>query len=355
MAALAITLVPVVAGRRLARAHDVQLSVRAYCSTPTWIATRSTETVVYCSPPDVPDGLALDVWRPAGAVRQPGSPTRGAVVLVHGGGWVSGAKGGVARWNQWLAEQGLVVFDVDYRLAPPPCWQDAVNDVTEAVAWVRAHAARFAVDPSRIGLIGWSAGGHLALLTAYRAEGAHRVAAVAAFYPITDLRTAADGAHAGWAREGADTQVTAFLGGSVAEQADAARRVSPIANVDGAVPPTFLAHGTGDQLVHVAQSDTLAAALRQAGAHHQLVRLPGANHAYDLVWGAWSTQVTRACLGRFLQQHLHTASAADDAVGTMMRVQPNERTGSDPSQPMEALQKRVKTSSMTSPISMTSR
>jgi dipeptidyl aminopeptidase/acylaminoacyl peptidase len=75
-------------------------------------------------------------------------------------------------------------------------------------------------------------------------------------------------------------------------------------HVDGALPPTFLAHGTSDQLVHIAHSDALAAALRKVGADHQLVRLPGANHAFDLAWGAWSTQVARAVLGRFLERHL---------------------------------------------------
>ena len=309
-AALALALVPLAAGRRVARSHGVGLSLRAYCAAPTWIAKGSTETMTFSKPPDVPDGLAVDVWRPAGAEPEPGSPGRAAVVLVHGGGWVSGGKGGVARWNEWLADQGFVVFDIDYRLAPPPRWQDATSDVDDAVAWVRAHAARFGVDPSRVGLVGWSAGGHLALLTAYRARGAaHSVAVVAALYPITDLRTAVCGVRPGWAIRAAESNLNAFFGGPVADHADPARVASPIAHVDGAVPPTFLAHGTSDQLVHVAQSDALAAALRQVGADHQLLRLPGANHAFDLVWGAWSTQVTRVTLGRFLERHLGSLPA----------------------------------------------
>ena len=101
-------------------------------------------------------------------------------------------------------------------------------------------------------------------------------------------------------------QLRAFLGGPVADHADAAHVASPIVHVDIDVPPTFLTHGTNDQLVHVGQSDVLAGALRQVGANHELVRLPGANHAFDLVWGAWSTQVARNALGRFLELHLGT-------------------------------------------------
>jgi acetyl esterase/lipase len=304
-AVLVVALVPVAEGRRAARSHDVRLSLRSYWAAPTWIAAGSSETMVFSTPRDVPDGLAVDVRQPAGTGPEARPPIRAAVVLVHGGGWVSGSRGGVARWNEWLADLGYVVFDVDYRLAPPPRWQDAADDVDDAVAWVRANATRFGVDRCRIGLVGWSAGGHLALLSAYRARRtAKAVAAVAAVYPITDVGTAARGVHPRWAIAEAESQVDAFLGGPAADHADSARLASPITHVDAAVPPTFLAHGTRDQLVNVAHSDALAAALRQVGADHQLVRLPGANHSYDLVWGAWSTQVTRAVLGRFLERHL---------------------------------------------------
>jgi acetyl esterase/lipase len=299
---LALALLPVVHGLRAARAHGVRLSARAYFARPTWTATRSTETFVFAEPPDVPGGLALDVWRPTGPEV---ARARAAVVLIHGGGWTSGGRGGVGRWNEWLADEGYVVFDVDYRLAPPPRWKDAPDDVADAIAWVRAHAARFGIDPRRVGLIGWSAGGHLALLTAYRAAGTeHRLPAVAAFFPITDLRTATQGCRPAWAVHDARSQIDAFLGGQITDHADAARVASPRVHVDGAASPTFLVHGTSDQLVPVGQSDALAAALRQVGAEHELVRLPGANHAFDLAWGSWSTQVTREALRRFLDRHL---------------------------------------------------
>jgi acetyl esterase/lipase len=90
------------------------------------------------------------------------------VIVVHGGGWRSGERSDFPSWNAWLADTGYVVFDIDYRLSPPPAWQDAPADVACAVGWVKENAARYGVDPERVALMGRSAGGHLVLLAAYR-------------------------------------------------------------------------------------------------------------------------------------------------------------------------------------------
>jgi acetyl esterase len=115
------------------------------------------------------------------------------VVTVHGGGGVQGGRSEDTLWSEWLAEQGYVVFSIDYRLGLPLRWQDATGDVKCAVGWVKENADRYGVDPDRIALMGRSFGGHVALLAAYT-EGDRRlprscdvpdsgVAAVAAFYP----------------------------------------------------------------------------------------------------------------------------------------------------------------------------
>jgi len=76
--------------------------------------------------------------------------------------------------------------------------------------------------------------------------------------------------------------------------------------VSRGAPPSFLAHGTSDQLVPAGQSEALAQRLRQLDVECDHVELPGANHAYDLAWGAWSTQITRELLRRFLARHLRS-------------------------------------------------
>lgn len=120
-----------------------------------------SQTVTYLGA-DASSVRRLDMW-----LVPEGAGARGrrhpAVVLVHGGGWDQGSRGG-SLLPGWLAGRGYVVFDIDYRLATPtsPSWQQATGDVKCAVGWVNDHAARFGVDPERIALLGSSAGGHLA-------------------------------------------------------------------------------------------------------------------------------------------------------------------------------------------------
>jgi gluconolactonase len=105
--------------------------------------------------------LKLDVYRPkAGGDRLP------ACVFIHGGGWMNGNKEKFRPISIALAEKGYVVANVEYRLGRVAKYPAAVQDCSLAVRWLRANAARFGVDPARIGAWGGSAGGHLAAMVA---------------------------------------------------------------------------------------------------------------------------------------------------------------------------------------------
>ncbi len=75
-------------------------------------------------------------------------------------------------------------------------------------------------------------------------------------------------------------------------------------------PPTFLAHGGGDQIVPPEESELLAGRLREAKVPHRLVELPWANHTFDFLWGGWGSQITRSSLEEFLQSRLETSEEA---------------------------------------------
>lgn len=263
-----------------------------------------------------PDGeeLKLDVRRRPDQGDTAGPKRRPAVVTVHGGGGMLGGRSEDTLWSEWLAEQGYVVFSIDYRLGLPPRWEDATGDVKCAVGWVEENAGRYGVDPDRIALLGRSFGGHVALLAAY-AEGDPRlppscdvpdtgVEAVAAFYPPTDF-TRIDETHWPWWRPNLASSVKDSTGTDVDYVAEGERRLaSPVSHVDPGDPPTFLAHGGQDQISPSEQSVLLADRLEEAGVPHRLVELPWARHGFDGAWGSWDAQIVRHELGEFLEQRL---------------------------------------------------
>src|SRR5271168_4238614 len=109
------------------------------------------------------DGVELlgDLYLPEGAKSAP------ALVAVHGGGWVAGARGVFQYWGPYLAARGIALFAVSYRLAAKEkTFPQAVQDVLAGVQFIRGKANAFGIDPARIGLLGAPAGAHLAALAA---------------------------------------------------------------------------------------------------------------------------------------------------------------------------------------------
>jgi acetyl esterase/lipase len=333
VAIVTISLRPVAQAMKTASAEGVPLSLMEYFASlspaPDRFADHSSETVPYAHSGG--EILKVDVWEPSGShsngssrhsgVEVATAERRPAVIVVHGGGWRSGERSDFPSWNAWLADEGYVVFDIDYRLSPPPTWQDAPSDVACAVSWVKENAAQYGVNPERIALLGRSAGGHLALLAAYT-EGratptpgcaAHNVqdtgvAAVAALYPPTDLSRLSSMGYLG----GMDS----FLGGTLGTVPGRYRHLSPVARVDPGDPPTFLAHGGDDRIVPPGESELLAERLRQAGVPYCLVKLPWANHTFDFLWGGWSSQITRSSLKAFLESRLQSPAQEDARTGS---------------------------------------
>jgi acetyl esterase/lipase len=261
---------------------------------------------------DTADGetFAVDIYRPlAMSGRSP------AVIVVHGGGWSDGSRTDYQLWHEWLAQQGFVVFTIDYELHPQPNWPQAVLNVQDAVEWVRLHADTLGVDPARIALLGRSAGAHLALLAAYTQPGAGSsggvptldppVQAVVALYGPTDLAEAY--AHPVNERVfDIQASLRAFLGGdpqSVPYRYSAASPVTYVA--PGArVPPTLLVQGGRDQLVQPEQMALLADRLRRANAQYEAILIPYAQHAFDLPIEGWSSQLVEGMLLQFLNRTL---------------------------------------------------
>jgi acetyl esterase/lipase len=199
-----------------------------------------------------------------------------AVVWIFGGGWRIGDRRKIVIAP--LATRGYVVASIDYRLSDDAKFPAQIHDCKAAVRFLRANAARFGVDPGRIGVCGPSAGGHLAALVGTandepRLEGrvgttgvSSRVQAVVAFFPPTDLA----------ALYQADVDMKMYyvirklLDGRPEEQPELAALANPVRHVSRDDPPFLLIHGAKDSLVPVEQSRILHEALRAAGVESEL-------------------------------------------------------------------------------------
>ena len=104
--------------------------------------------------------LALDIFYPKEKTKQ----TRAAVLLIHGGGWKSGDKNQNYDQAIKLAENGYVAITVEYRLSLEAKYPAAILDVKSAVQWIRINAKKYQINPNKIAVMGFSAGGQLAAL-----------------------------------------------------------------------------------------------------------------------------------------------------------------------------------------------
>lgn len=222
----------------------------------------------------------FDFMRPAGEDVVP------LVVLIHGGGWISGDRSSFESELPFFVEQGLACATISYRLAPLYPFPAAVSDVLAFLAHARTHAAELGIDPSGIVVMGNSAGGHLACMaglcttdpaTGETVQPANGVVSICA---ITDLRQPETNHF-----PVAASFLEQFMGGWIGGQEDKWALASPICHVAEGAPPFLIFHGTEDSIVPTAQSQHLYAALCQAGVPAELHVLPGEEHGFT--YDAW--------------------------------------------------------------------
>jgi acetyl esterase/lipase len=326
VAGLVLGVLPYAAARRVAAEKQLTLSIGRYLRAriDTEGPIRAERTITYATTSDGRP-LGMDVYMPAIPSPSP-SPSSAAprprppVLVLHGGGWNAGDKGDASRFSRWLASQGFVVLDVEYRTHPQPNWRQAIGDVACAIVWVRRHAAEPAwnLDPGAITLLGRSAGGHLALMAAYGTDDTRRapsllppllpegcrgtdtsVAAVIAYYAPTDLV---------WGHEhpasprvyDSNDRMRRFIGGDGDAYEALYRSLSPVNQVSRKSPRTLLIHGGRDQLVGAEHMFRLASVLAREAVPHETLFLPTARHAFDFMVGGFDEQLASAAVLRFL-------------------------------------------------------
>jgi acetyl esterase/lipase len=219
---------------------------------------------------------------------------RPLVLFIHGGGWVgghtrhSGALSDFPKVLAQLAAEGFVVASLEYRLAGEAPYPAQLQDARAAIRFLKSNAARYGIDPTRVGVWGGSAGGHLGALAALScgvtsfdpapaAPGSECVQAAAVWYGIFDYGAVL--ARPGPA--GPNTAPNALLRCVPADCAkDLVAAASPITFIDSKDPPFLLIHGEADATVSVEQSRNVEAALRKSGVSVESIYIPGADHSF---------------------------------------------------------------------------
>lgn len=218
--------------------------------------------------------LKLDVYMP----EKPTGPLP-TLIFVHGGGWGAGDK------NSWdknevrfkdLLYQGYIIVSINYRLTSHWQFPTQIEDCKGAIRFLRANAATYSIDPTRIGVLGTSAGGHLAALLGTSGdvkelEGnvggnldqSSRIQCVVDVTGATDLVACMES-------KLCVVTITRFLGGTPAEKPDLARAANPITYVTKDSPPFLIFHPEHDFAVPLNQSQLLLAALQAAGVESSL-------------------------------------------------------------------------------------
>ncbi len=222
--------------------------------------------------------LHLDIYEP-GTRGKEASP---AVVLIHGGGWISMDKSTMRGMAQFLARSGFVAFAVDYRLFTDKVnrWPAQLDDVQRAVRWVRAHAAEYNVNPERIGAFGHSAGAQLAALLGMEdnsntatsdnsepslAKYSSKVQAVVDVSGPVDFTVNHD--------PDGDEFLTSLLGTDFKTHPEVWREASPVFHVAKGNAPFLIVHGTKDQNVAIAQPQELFDKLQAAGVPVSFIKV----------------------------------------------------------------------------------
>lgn len=233
------------------------------------------------------DPLTLDVLTPD-------APNGRAIVFLVSGGWKSSPD----SFRPWLAapllRHGYTVFALSHVRQPRATVDEIVADVARGVRFIRGHAAEYRIDPDRIGVIGGSSGGHLALMLATRggpaAAAPHdpvagvssAVQAAAVFCPVTDLADLSGSTE----DPGDGGPPRSFRQAFAQDPVDmdrwraTAHDLSPIEHITDALPPILIHHGDRDTLVPLAQSRRFHERGRALGRDVTLTVVKGAGHAW---------------------------------------------------------------------------
>lgn len=220
------------------------------------------------------------------------------LVVVHGGGWDSGNRTQLKALNYYLADKGIAVAAVSYRLAPESVWPAAKNDVAHAVKFLKANSEKLGLDPTRWAILGRSAGGQLAQVVAYTKHDPTLKGCIS-FYAPSDMT---------WAYENSSEDdiirspslMRAYMGGAPDTHPLYYSEASGLNYVSRDAPPTLQFHGRKDVLVSPKHAEHLKAKLDSVEVPNIYFLFPWSTHGFDFNLRGPAGQISTATILHFL-------------------------------------------------------
>lgn len=263
--------------------------------------------------------LLMEVAVPAGAGPHP------LIVFIHGGGWCMGSPvitNPLYRkldFHNRFHKAGFAVARISYRLSKEAPFPAQLHDCKAAIRYLRKHAAVFGIDPARFGVMGDSAGGHLAAMVGLtggnrklegkigETRGSSAVSCVVNWFGPTNFLTMQK--HKEKLRSLGNTNdpqssESWLVGGPLMKRKDKAREASPITYASKKAPPMLLQYGDKDRLVPFEQGEELYHAMKAKGCDVTLQRVPGADHCF---WGVENNYLIEDDIA-FFRKHLGKAA-----------------------------------------------
>lgn len=225
--------------------------------------------------------LKVDLARPGGS-----DGPFPAIIAIHGGAWRAGNKADLRNLLVEFAEAGYVAISPEYRFCPEHTFPAQIHDVKAAVRWLKTNAEQYEVDPDKVGAVGFSAGGHLALLLGMTdasdgLEGPDAdesvettIRAVVNFFGPSDLMTDD-------LPEVSIPLRNDLIGGSPEEKPDVAAAASPLSYVSKGDAPVLIFQGTSDPLIPTSQATRLGEKMAEEGVPGRIELILGAGHGVD--------------------------------------------------------------------------
>ncbi|HEY6161408.1 MAG TPA: alpha/beta hydrolase [Bacteroidia bacterium] len=223
------------------------------------------------------------------------------VLVIHGGSWSSGDSKQLPELNHHLSQKGYHVIAINYRLAPTYHNPAPAEDVLDAIEYIEKNAVHMNIDPTRLVLLGRSAGGQIALLSAYVMSIRKNIKGVISFYAPANMVW-------GWSIPGnplvMDSRqvMSDYIGGTFDEMPQKFQDSSPIEFVQPGVPPTLLIHGGNDCMVSPEHSNRLAKKLAYHKVKYQYLHLPWATHGFDYNLNGPGGQLSTYVIEEFLEE-----------------------------------------------------